>query len=593
MAAGFCPRSVLLVGGLVAMVAVLAPEPRLAHAQGVPQAPLSNPVPQGSPIPRMLPPQLPGASVEGLQPPPSQPSGLVSGPPVPITQVAVEGVTVYPGPEIATLTQGLAGSAVPFERIDAARQAILQRYRSDGYVLSAVSASYDAPTGRLRFVVTEGRIASVKLDGDIGPAGTQVLRFLNRLTEQPVINAATLERYLLLAQDVPGVTLHAVLQPSTDDPGALNLIAQVTRQVVSGLIATDNRASPLTGPIETLTGVALNSLTEFGDKTEISMYHAWPNSETFGQISFESFIGSSGLKMQVYGGAGASTPTGPLGAIDYRGTTQVFGGKATYPVIRSRKQNLNVWVSLDGIQDTTNTLAAPGGPIAPMSYDSLRVARTGVEFSTADLLAGNDRPAVNGVSGRISKGLDILGATKKGSAATVARIGEQTNFLKFNFQMSRTQTLFYPWQGASFAVMGLATGQWSDSILPPVEQFYLGGPQFTRGYYSGEVSGDKALASTVELQLNTGIDLSHVGLSAEVSGQFYLFYDWGEVWQNQAATLAPHIASTGGGVRLQVTRFVEVDLEGLERLNRFPNGSGSGVSALNGAAFYWRVLTRF
>jgi len=46
-------------------------------------------------------------------------------------------------------------------------------------------------------------------------------------------------------------------------------------------------------------------------------------------------------------------------------------------------------------------------------------------------------------------------------------------------------------------------------------------------------------------------------------------------------------------VRLQVTRYVEADFEGLARLNRFPNGSGAGVSALNGGAFYWRLLMRF
>jgi hypothetical protein len=59
------------------------------------------------------------------------------------------------------------------------------------------------------------------------------------------------------------------------------------------------------------------------------------------------------------------------------------------------------------------------------------------------------------------------------------------------------------------------------------------------------------------------------------------------------------INSAGGGVRTQVTRYVEVDLEGLARFNRFPAGggcvgcSGNQVSTLNGAAFYWRVLTRF
>ena len=561
---------------------------QMAQAQ-TSQSILSNPVPQGSPIPRILPPAPPSVSTEGIEPLPNGPAAPVSGPPVRITAVSVEGVSVYPSPEISGLTQGLTGPAVPFSRIDAVRQEILQRYRADGYVLSTVSASYDAASGQLRFQVTEGHIASVRLDGDIGPAGTQVLRFLNRLTELPVINAATLERYLLLAQDVPGVTLHAVLQPSTDQPGALNLIAQVSRQAVSGLMATDNRASRLTGPIETLAGISLNSFTEFGEQTEVSIYHAWPNSETFGQASIETFIGSSGLKVQIYGGAGATTPTGPLSTIGYNGTTQVFGAKASYPVIRSRVQTLNTTLAFDGIESSINSNASGGG--VSTNSDSLRIMRLGGDYALSDLWAGNDRPAVISISGRLSKGFGILGANADGASAP--RVGEQTDFLKFNFQLSRTQTLFYPWQGASVALLGLLTGQWSDSILPPSEQFYLGGAQFTRGYYSGQVAGDKALAATAELQLNTGIDLSRVGLSAEVNSQFYVFYDWGEVWQNQGSALAPHIASAGGGVRVQATRYVEVDFEGAARFNRYPNGTGTGISALNGGAFYWRVLTRF
>jgi hemolysin activation/secretion protein len=587
------------------MLAVtLATPARLVQAQVLPQQSvaqpaLTNPVPQGSPIPRILPPSPPGVSTEGLEPLPVSPGQAVSGPPVRITGVSVEGVTVYPAAEVVALTQGLTGPAVPFSRIDAVRQEILARYRADGYVLSTVSASYDAPSGRLRFQITEGHISAVRLDGDIGPAGTQVLRFLNRLTEQPVTDAATLERYLLLAQDVPGVTLHAVLRPSTDEPGALTLVAQVSRQVVSGLVATDNRASPLTGPIETLAGLSLNSFTEFGEKSEISIYHAWPNSQTFGQLSFEAFVGSSGLKVQVYGGAGESTPTGPLSRFQYDGVTQVFGAKASYPVIRSRRQALNVWVGFDGIENAINMNDGLGGPEVLTSYDSLRIVRVGADYAVSDLLAGQDRPAVNGVSGRFSKGLDILGATTNGFAPNVARVGEQTNLFKFNFQLSRTQTLFYPWPGASVALMGLVAGQWSNSILPPSEQFYLGGAQFTRGYYSGQVAGDKALASTVELQLNTAIDLSRVGLPTELNSQFYAFYDWGEVWQNQSNTLAPRISSAGGGVRIQATRYVEVDFEGLARMNRFPNGTGvssgvgPGISALYGGAFYWRVLTRF
>ena len=175
-------------------------------------------------------------------------------------------------------------------------------------------------------------------------------------------------------------------------------------------------------------------------------------------------------------------------------------------------------------------------------------------------------------------------------------LGEQTGFTKITFEASRTQTLFTPWEGASVGLMGLLTGQWSGNILPPAEQFYLGGARFTRGYYAGQVPGDKALAATVELQLNTGFETTVFERSFDISTQFYLFYDWGETWQNLSTDHAAMINSAGGGVRAQVTRYVEVDFEGLARFNRFPNGGnvpGSGVSPLYGGAFYWRVLTRF
>jgi hemolysin activation/secretion protein len=560
----------------------------------VAQVPPTNPVPQGSPLPRVLPPAPPSVAPGTVVPPPSAPSGEVPNQPVRVTSVAVDGVTAYPQQEISALAAGLVGPAVPLPQIDAARQAILQRYRSDGYVLTTVSANLDGK-GLLRFVVTEGRIASVKLDGDIGPAGTQVLRFLNRLTEQQPIDSVTLERYLLLAQDVPGISLRAVLEPSTDQPGALNLIAQVSRQAVSGLATIDNRAFNQTGPIEFLGLLDFNSFTSFGEKTELSYYHTFPNSQNFGQASTEVFVGASGLKVRIYGGYGTTDPTGSLGQSGYHGTTTVFGTQATYPVIRSRQQTLNLYLTFDGIESNISILN--NGVRTRQSFDSLRVLRVGEDYALSDIWLGAERSAINAVSARVSQGLRILGASTNGTAPDAARQGERSDFTKFNFELSRTQTLFYPWQGASVALMGLITGQWSNDILPPAEQFYLGGARFTRGYYAGQVPGDKALATTVELQLNTSFDVKVFEKSLDVSTQYYLFYDWGETWQNLKTDFATRINSAGGGVRMQVTRYTELDLEGLARFNRFPTAGGgtpgSGVSPLYGGAFYWRVLTRF
>jgi hemolysin activation/secretion protein len=484
---------------------------------------------------------------------------------------------------------------VPLTRIEAARQEILQRYRSAGFVLCTVSANIDS-AGKLRFIITEGRIAAVKLDGDIGPAGVQVLRFLNQLTKVQPIDSATLERYLLLAQDVPGVSLRAVLQPSTDDPGALTLIAEVSRQPVSGLLSFDNRAFDQTGPIEGLAVLDLNSFTELGEKTEISYYHTFPDSQNFGQISEEAFIGSSGLKFRFYAGTGNAIPTGggteALALLNYHGRTNVMGGVLTYPVIRSRQQTLNLYGDLDALQSNVRT-AVSGAPLVTTSYDSLRVFRLGEDYAMSDLWLGATRPAANVVSVRLSQGVHWLGAEDAPTAGNAARQNERSDFFKINFLVQRTQTLFTPFPNTSVALMGLLTGQWSDDILPPAEQFYLGGSQYTRGYYSGEVPGDKALAATVELQFNTGTNLSMWGLSADVATQFYLFYDWGETWQNQSTDFATMVNSAGGGVRLQATRYVEVDFEALARFNRYPTGTGANISALNGIGLYWHLLGRF
>jgi hemolysin activation/secretion protein len=277
----------------------------------------------------------------------------------------------------------------------------------------------------------------------------------------------------------------------------------------------------------------------------------------------------------------------------YNGTTTVFGASLSYPVIRARQQTLNAVLLFDAL-DSNISLAPQGTARTPLSYDALRVMRTGADYAFSDIWLGVDRSAISALSVRISQGMKALGATTDGAAQTSPRIGEQTGFTKITFEADRTQTLFVPWDGATIGVMGLLTGQWSPNVLPPAEQFYLGGARFTRGYYAGQVLGDNALAATVELQLNTSLETTLLGRSFDISNQFYLFYDWGETWQNLSTDRNTMINSAGGGVRAQLTRYVEVDFEGLARFNRFPNGgSNAGVSPLYGGAFYWRVLTRF
>ena len=552
-------------------------------------AQLPPPPPAGSPLPRVEPLPPPAVSIPTL-PAPEQPAKPVPAADVTVRGVAVEGVTAYKRAEILALAgPGLIGPAVPLARIEAARAAILRRYREDGYVLSGVSVNIDA-SGALRFLVTEGRIAEVKLSADIGPAGSRVLRFLQRLTEKTPIDEATLERYLLLAQSVPGVSLHAVLQPVPGDPGAMTLIAEVARAAISGLLTTDNYSSRYTGPIESLLVADANSFTSYGERTEVSLYHTWPNSQTFGQAASEFFIGDNGLKLRVYGGSGQTSPTGPLALEGYLGITNVFGTALTFPAIRARNETLDLYTSLDAIESEIGLLS--NGTRARASFDSLRIARIGGDYARSDLLLGAGRGAVNEVSVRLSKGLAGLGASQDG-AAGLPRTGETVDFLKVDARVSRSQTLFSPYEGASVALLGVVAGQFTNAIMPPAEEFYLGGLQYLRGYESGIITGDRVLTATIELDFNTSADLSAVSLPTPVPVQIYGFYDWGETWQHDAQSLSVRAASSGIGARVTATSYAEVDLLAAARLNRYPTGSGPTISALNAGTFLWRVLTRF
>ncbi len=558
-----------------------------ARAQAPPPVNPATLVPQGSPL-RQITPVTPPA----VRPAPViqqvKPSALANGAAeVTVRSVAVVGSTAYVPAQLADITHGLVGQ-IKVQQIETARTALLERYRHDGYLLTTVNASYDQASGALRLVVTEGRIAEVKLDGNIGPAGVQVLRFLNHLKDLRPIDTASLERWLLLAQDVPGISLRAVLQPSTDEPGALTLVAQVSRAAFSGLLTADNRGSTFTGPEQALALFSLNSFTQYGEKTEISLFHAFPNSQNFGQAATEVFLGGSGLKLRIYAGMGESDPSGALRSTQYHGVTQTAGISLSYPVIRARQQTLNVSGYFDLLESNIHT----GSPQLLTSRDNLRVLRLGADYALQDLWLGGDRSAVNSVSVRLSQGLGILGASHNGDTLA-GRVGENIGFTKLGLELTRTQTLLTFGTRSSIALQGTLAGQWSPDVLPTAEKFYLGGARWNRGYYSGQVTGDSAVSAALELQYNTGFAGTLLGHALDVGTQFYAFYDWGESWESQKQDANHRLASAGGGVRLSLTKATEVDLEGVSRMVRRPQGVAANVSALREKAFYWRVLTRF
>ncbi len=547
--------------------------------------------PLGSPLPGIQSPPPPNTAPATPAAPPVAPAAVVPGQVFAVDSVSIIGATAYSQAQLAPLLAGLTGRSVPLERIEAARAALLNLYRRDGYTYTAVRARIHA--AQLRITVVEPHIVSVKLSQDIGPAGTLVLGFLSHLADGRLLRAGDLERWVLLANDVPGVTVHVILDPSTTDPGALSLRAQVARQSFSGSIRADNRAFRETGPEELLAVADANSFTSWGERTELSIYHTFNNTDTFGQASEEFFIGTSGLKLRIYGGAGESVPSGVLRTLGYDGVTRVFGASLTYPVIRSRQQDLSVALQFDGVE--SEIAYSVLGPATRTSFDSLRVLSLDATDTLSDLWVSPAMGATNVGEVTFSQGLPSFGASSNGNPQ-LPRLNERVDFTKANARLERTQILFRPYrlldEPATIQLELAAEGQFTDNILPPEEEFYLGGPSFNRGFYYGEVTGDRALTTKIEPQLATPLP-AIPGWGVIPHGVFYGFFDWGETWQQQRTDASHILRSLGGGVRLTLGDHAEIDLEGVSRLTRTPEGSAPGVSRLKSSAFYWQIIGRF
>ncbi|MDB5379550.1 MAG: Polypeptide-transport-associated domain protein ShlB-type [Rubritepida sp.] len=538
--------------------------------------------PGGTPNPQLAPPSLPRVGPGLTAPGPARPAEGITGQ-VAIRDVAFLGSTAFTPAELTAVSGPLTGPAVPVAKIEDARAAIVTLYRERGFAFVTADATV-GPDGTLRFQIAEGFISEVRLDGDVGPAGTQVLRFLNRLVNVQPLDIATLERQLLLAQDIPGLTVRTVLRPAGTAPGALSLVAQLSRRAVTGYVTADNRGPRFSGPEQGLAAVQFNSFTSMGEQTELALFYARATTQIFGQASWRGYIGGSGLQVRLYAGHGTSNPSGVLRSLGFEGESTVAGASLTYPVIRRRSQTLNLIGAFDTI-DSDTWVDGTNGQRARLSQDSLRMLRAGADWTTFDLFAGETRPATNFVSLRLSQGVGgSLGRNP-------ARLGSTGDFTKLSGEATRTQALFSPWSGALISLQGTVAGQWSNDILPLAEKFYLGGNRLGRGFYAGEVTGDNAIAVSGEVQLSTRHELNAFGVGLRLAPTYYIFTDAGWTFENQASDPDRRLQSFGFGLRMQVNERFEAQFEGVRRLTRQPQGPA--VPALHEDAFFWRVLARF
>ena len=536
----------------------------LGSAAAVAQIAVPNPVAPGRPeqefLPQPAPPSVtapPPVEIERPKTPAPPRPGALS---FVLKDVVVDGATVYTPAQLRTAYAPFLGRTITVDDLAGLEEAVSRKYRNDGYILARAlipgNQSIDPKAGVVHVQVYEGYIDKVRLDPldyEVGAKGRLIKAILDKIAhgcrpgETPKdgkpcpLNRDTLERYLLLVNDLPGVQASAVIQPSPTTPGAADLFVTITQLHVEGTAEIDNRGTPYTGPLTAQTSVTLDNLTGAFDRTTLRYVNSIPFSElNLANLTEDIPLNSEGLRLGFGGTFSRSHPGDALRFADIVSHTDAFDATLSYPLIRTRSENLLVRGNFTW-QDALTDAAA-----ARLFSDKTRAFSAGANYDLADRLLG-----VNLIDVSTTQGLGILGATPANSPLA-SHAGADGNFTKFDAELSRLQQIIPQWN-----LLGAVNGQYALQRLLVAEQIGYGGDRYGQGYDPSELLGDRGIEGKVELQYTP---LWAPGLFGPRSPlqtlQFFAFYDVGKLWNLGPGAIDPSGASAGGGIRFTLTQHL-------------------------------------
>ena len=461
---------------------------------------------------------------------PSAPAASVSGadttPMFELRAVLIEGAHSVPADAIAGAYRPYLGKTVSQADLASIAVAITELYRAAGFSLSrAIVPPQDIKNGRVRVKVIEGYVAEFVLKGeDIDRFG--IRPFLAKIVEERPLQLKTLERQLMLVNDIPGIRVaDTAIEEIGNISGKFRLIVWIKAWRIFAGFGFDNMGAYAVGPYEAFATSAFNSYFLPGDSLGFSA-STTPVSVRefgFGRLWYDTPVGTDGVRV------GASALYSNVAPSDIRSQTnthtitETYEAKASYAPLESRTSTL-LLTGAFGFSDSWER------DVFGLTYrDHLRMVTLTADYKLQDKFGGWSYLSVTG-----RQGVNVFGASSKQDLES-SRAGASPNFSLLSFSFSRLQQLSGPW-----SVKISASGQWAGGPLLISQQFYLGDAAYGPGFYSG----DSGILGYGELRFDQTV--SSAILKAY---QVYGFVDKGAVWSFDNGGQVLSIASVGVGIR--------------------------------------------
>lgn len=455
-----------------------------------------------------------------------------------LREIRIEGQTVYDPAELAAVYKDLIGKTVTLAEVFGIASRLTARYRNDGYILTQVIIPPQTiENGIVTLRVVEGFVDRVTIQGATRRNIAWLEGFAEKIRAARPLNAKTLERYILLMNDLAGVQARTVLSPSAT-PGASDVAIIVEQKPFDAFFQADNRGTRFIGPLQFNAGARLHNI--FGLYEGLNVQAAATPGAGWGKgdpelgyiaLAWQQPLNHEGTALSLGASFTETHPGFTLKPFDIDGYAKAVNVELSHPWIRARNMNLHGALKYNYLNTHRNDNLGTGG-----ADDQLSVLRASYIFQFADRWQG-----ASTIAGEISKGLGILGASGRNDPFPTRATGDP-RFFKATGEATRVQRLTN-----RLEAFLSATGQLSAHTLLASEEFGVGGISYGSAYDNSEITGEDGYAARFELRAN-----NPVATPAQIL-QLYGFADGGQVHDPDNATPKARrrsLVSAGGGLRV-------------------------------------------
>ena len=515
----------------------------LAHAQVPPDAGAIR-----QQIERQLPQQPLPASAAPLEVESTAPLVLPDDVRLTVKSFRIAGNTLLPDVQLQPVVQPWVGRPVGFADLQQATQAVANAFRDAGWIVRAYLPQQDITEGVVLIRVIESVFSGVRLAEPlptlVRPAIITEHIKAQQKPDKP-LNAKALDRGLLLADDLPGVTVSGVLEPGASQGQTALVLKARDEPRFDGEVGVDNGGARSTGAVRGTVSAGWNSPLGRGDRARVDALKS--SGSSYGRLGYNLPVGADGWRVGVnsswldYRLVGSE-----FSSLKANGNSSSVGLEASYPLLRQRMRNLYLTMAADErrFSNEANT----------MRQSKYRVAgfTAGLSGNLYDTLGGGgaNSAMLSWAHGRVRQGSPDVGENPAYAGA----------FNKLRFAVSRQQTLT-----STLSAFGAISGQYASKALDSSERFYLGGPNGVRAYPVNEAGGSRAEMVNLELRWRLPKGVTATAL-----------YDWGRVGNHGAG---PDYNLKGGGMSLGWTgpRGISVKATVAVRTGKNPNPTATGM----------------